>query len=73
MDTTRQTNQQHLLTLEQVAQACSVSTRTVRRWVGRGRLPLVVLPERNYRVRASDLEQFIGEHQTGKGTAECPA
>ncbi len=63
MDTTvNETNHRHLLTFAEVAETCSVSISTVRRWASRGSLRVVTLPVRLLRVRAADLEAFIAEH-----------
>jgi len=60
-----------LLTLAELASMCSVSVRTVRRWVAGGRIPCVVLPERNYRVRLDDAADFIEEHRMVEGAPSC--
>jgi len=52
-----------LLTAAQVAEQLSVSVRTVRDWMNRGKLPVVRLPGRPVRVRAVDLARFIDEHR----------
>lgn len=54
---------QHLLTVEQVAEICAISPQTVRRWLRLGHLRAVKLSpgRRNgcVRVREADLATFI--------------
>src|SRR5215213_9869649 len=47
-----------LLTIEQVAERCSVSARTVRRWIASRALPVHRLGTRNLRISEHDLAAF---------------
>jgi excisionase family DNA binding protein len=49
---------EQLLTVEQVAEACQVSCKTVRRWLERQELKALRLG-RQWRVRRRDLELFL--------------
>jgi excisionase family DNA binding protein len=53
-----------MLTVEEAATALRVCTRTVRRWIKSGDLPVVRLG-RQYRVRRRDLELFIRDRWSG--------
>jgi len=50
-----------LLTVDQVADHCNVSTRTVRRWIKDGDLASIRLG-RLKRVRPRDLDRLLIEH-----------
>ena len=50
-----------LLTVDQVADRCQVSTRTVRRWITDGDLAFIRLG-RLVRIRERDLDRFLKEH-----------
>ena len=52
-----------LLTIEEVAELCGVSTRTVRRWIDQDQLPAVRI-DRVVRVAERDLQQFLDRHRT---------
>lgn len=52
-----------LLTLDEVAERLQVSRRTVQRHIKAGKLVAIKM-NRAVRVRHSDLEKFIEEHQT---------
>ena len=54
---------QRLLTIEQVADRCSVSVRTVRRWIASGELGVHRLGTRNVRVSEHDLAAFLAAHR----------
>ena len=47
------------LELVDIAEACDVSTRTVRRWIARGDLKAVRLSARVLRVEVTEFERFI--------------
>ena len=49
----------HLLTLEQVAVQLQVSRRSVERYIKSGHLPAVRLSARKLRVLQSDVNEFI--------------
>lgn len=57
------TNISHLLTIQEVAQYLRCDPTTVRRWVGKGILDVLVLPHtgkrRVYRVRQSTLDNIL--------------
>ncbi len=50
------------VTAEDVAEYLAVAVGTVRRWIRNGELPALDLGHRaGYRIRQSDLDQFIAE------------
>lgn len=49
----------HLLPLNVVARACSVSTETVRVWCREERIEFVVLPNGHYRVSREQLGKIL--------------
>jgi excisionase family DNA binding protein len=59
-------SQEKMLTVKQVAEQMSVDDKTVRNWIQRGELRAVNIgrlrPE--YRIRPSDLEDFIVNRET---------
>jgi CTP synthase len=61
-------NEEHLLTLEDVAERLKISVSTVRRWVKSSELRSIKIGNRGqYRVSLADLDEFIAEqdaHQT---------
>ena len=58
----RSTGTQSLLTVEQIAERLSVSTRTVRRWISDGELVAYRLG-RAVRIDEPDLEAFLARHR----------
>ena len=50
-----------LLTVQEAADACRVSLRTMFRWLKEGRLPAVRVGNVT-RIRLVDLEEFIASH-----------
>jgi excisionase family DNA binding protein len=50
---------EHLLTPEQVAERMNLSVLTVRAWLRSGRLPGVKPGGRIWRVRETDLDEYI--------------
>jgi excisionase family DNA binding protein len=60
-----------LLTIREVCALCGVSISTGRRWVARGLLQAVVLPDANLRFRPEDVDQFVEAHRGASG-APCP-
>lgn len=60
--------QEKLLTVKQVADIMSVDEKTIRNWIQRGDLRAVNIgrlrPE--YRIRPTDLDEFISRRQTGR-------
>jgi excisionase family DNA binding protein len=62
-----------LLTTEQVAAACQVSTKTVYRAIARGRLVAAQLGRGGaYRVRPRDMERWIALSRVDRRTAQRP-
>lgn len=63
-----QSQDEPMLTVKQVARRMSVDEATVRRWIQSGDLRAVnigrIRPE--YRIRPSDLEDFISHRETDK-------
>jgi excisionase family DNA binding protein len=62
-------DQEHFVTLEDVADRLGMSAQTVRRWVKTGRLR-AYQPVREYRIDPKDLEAFLEARSTPK--AEAP-
>ncbi|HZS78234.1 MAG TPA: helix-turn-helix domain-containing protein [Ktedonobacteraceae bacterium] len=60
---------EQMLTVKQVAQRINVDEATVRRWIQAGELRAVnigrIRPE--YRIRPSDLDEFISSRETDRG------
>ena len=52
-----------LLKIEDVARELSVHPETVRVWIRKRELKAVAL-NRTYRIRRSDLDEFLREHET---------
>lgn len=52
-----------LLTIDEVAERCRVSSRTVRRWIGAGDLPAHRLG-RQLRIAPNDLSAFLYRAQS---------
>ncbi len=48
----------YFLTTTRVGRRCSVSRFTVLKWIKQGRIEAVKLPERSYRIPASEAEFF---------------
>ena len=61
MSKASRSDSQALLTVDDVAEQCGVSQRTVRRWIASGNLTIVRLG-RIVRIRPRDLELFITHH-----------
>ncbi len=59
-----------LLTVAEVAAMLRLNEQTVRKWLREGRLPGISLGSRQagWRVRRSDVEQFLDERR-GEGAA----
>lgn len=57
-----------LLTAREVADQLGLHTETVLSWVRRGDLPAFKLPGGAIRFRESDLDQWLQERATGRGT-----
>jgi hypothetical protein len=51
-----------LLSLPRMAQECGVTERTIRNWVAAGKLPVVVLPSGQMKVRRVDLDALMQPH-----------
>jgi excisionase family DNA binding protein len=50
-----------LLTVSEVAARLKLNPQTVRRWIRRGTLPATKIGRKEWRIRADDLEQRLGE------------
>ena len=50
-----------LLTIEQAAVRLQVSSKTVRRYIGKGHLQVIRLSARKHRISEADLEKFIDD------------
>ncbi len=59
------------LTVQDITQILKVHEESVRRWIRSGDLPAILLgsTKGGYRVRRSDLDQFIDEKFGGVGKA----
>ncbi len=57
--------QDDMLTVEEVAKELRVDPKTVRRWIQRGELVAIDIG-REYRIRRSALDDFIARRQTDR-------
>ncbi len=57
--------QDYMLTVEEVAKELRVDPKTVRRWIHRGELVAIDIG-REYRIRRSALDDFIARRQTDR-------
>ena len=62
-------NEDTLLTAEDVARIVKVSIRTVRRWVAAGQIEIVEIGKQDYRITREALNRFIQERQKRRGDA----
>jgi excisionase family DNA binding protein len=62
---TSATPSERLLTIADVVDRCQVSARSVRRWIGDGRLRAIRLG-RSVRIRECDLATFLNLCQSSK-------
>lgn len=66
-ETERQQPKLTLLTISQVAKTCSVSKRTVYRWIDKANLPTHFMPgigtRRILRVSRDDLDRWLAQHR----------
>jgi excisionase family DNA binding protein len=53
------TTQQAVLSIEDVADECGVSTKTVRNWISSGHIPAYRIGKRCLRIKRSDLEAAL--------------
>ena len=59
------------LTVEDIAKELSVHPETVRVWIRKRELKALVI-KRTYRIRRSDFDEFIRQHETlGDGNANA--
>jgi excisionase family DNA binding protein len=61
-------NDDELLTVEEVAKMVKTSVRTVREWVLSGELARVLIGKREYRILRKDLDAFIARRRQGGDT-----
>jgi excisionase family DNA binding protein len=54
------------LTLDEVAAHIRVDTKTVRRWVTAGILPMIRIGKHTLRIRRRDLQKLLSESRTKK-------
>ena len=57
-----------LLTVSEVARMMRVSNMTVYRLIKSSQLPALRVGK-NYRIRASDVEKYLGDREVGGGTS----
>lgn len=63
-----------LVSIEEVAQACYVSSQTVRNWMERGIMPPAIrIGRRCLRWRASEIEQWLTANQSQTQNAAIAA
>jgi excisionase family DNA binding protein len=48
-----------LLTVAEAAEMLTIRRDTLWKWIRNGKFPAVVIGTRNYRIRLSDVEEFI--------------
>ncbi|MFL5663031.1 MAG: helix-turn-helix domain-containing protein [Ktedonobacteraceae bacterium] len=63
-------NEDTLLTAEDVARIVKVSIRTVRRWVAAGQIEIVEIGRQDYRITREALNRFIQERQKRRGNTD---
>ncbi|MFL5692310.1 MAG: helix-turn-helix domain-containing protein [Ktedonobacteraceae bacterium] len=63
-------NEDTLLTAEDVARIVKVSIRTVRRWVAAGQIEIVEIGKQDYRITREALNRFIQERQKRRGNTD---
>jgi len=63
-------NEDTLLTAEDVARIVKVSIRTVRRWVASGQIEIVEIGKQDYRITREALNRFIQERQKRRGNTD---
>jgi excisionase family DNA binding protein len=63
-------NEDTLLTAEDVARIMKVSIRTVRRWVATGQIEIVEIGKQDYRITRDALNKFIQERQKRRGNTD---
>lgn len=56
-----------LLTAEDVARIMKVHIRTVRQWVNEGKLEVIEIGTQDYRITRADLNKFIEERRKRRG------
>lgn len=64
MKTTPPSEDEPLLTVDEVAERLNVSTKTVRRWIKTGELPAYRLG-RQIRISEKDLRRFLRDRWSG--------
>ena len=57
-----------LLKPKQVANELQLNIETIYRYIRSQQLPVVRLSAREFRIRRSELDRFLQEHETGKYT-----
>ena len=72
-DTTDNKMKTGLMTVRDLALRCNVSISTVRRWVRRGLVPVVTLPDSNMRFRPEDVASFVERQRDDREDASCSA
>jgi DNA binding domain, excisionase family len=60
------TEEDELLTAQEVANMIKVDIRTVRIWVSQGELAIVRIGKREYRIKRSEVNRFIDEREERK-------
>lgn len=59
-----------LLTADEVAHQLRLDAETVRRWAREGRIPAILLPGGQWRIRSTDLDRILAADDTD--TTEVP-
>jgi len=59
-------DENEMLTADEVASRMKVHIRTVRKWVKDGKISIVEIGSREYRIRRSELNRFIQESEHKK-------
>ena len=63
---TRERETADYLTAAEVAAYLRVSTATVYRWLEAGKIPGAQVGKRTWRIRASDLEEYLGRESESR-------
>ena len=59
-------DENEMLTADEVSNIMKVHIRTVRKWVKDGKIAVVEIGSREYRIRRSELNRFISESEHKK-------
>jgi excisionase family DNA binding protein len=55
---------ERLLTVEEVAEALRITEKSLRRWIIRGQVEAIKLPNNGLRIRYSEYQRLVGNQKT---------